>query len=49
MDWYGGFEGRPRVALVHGEPEAMGKLSHRLSTEYGADVVQADFHQTLTL
>jgi metallo-beta-lactamase family protein len=49
IDWYGGFEGRPRVALVHGEPEAMDTLGQRLKSEYRADVVQTGFQQELTL
>jgi metallo-beta-lactamase family protein len=49
MDWYHHFEKRPRVALVHGEPEAMDALAHRLKSEYHADVVQANFQQKLKI
>ena len=49
MDWYHHFEKRPRVVLVHGEPEAMDALAHRLKSEYQADVVQANFQQMLPL
>ncbi|MCA9420650.1 MAG: hypothetical protein KC592_06520, partial [Nitrospira sp.] len=48
-DWYHHFEKRPRVALVHGEPEAMDALARRLKNEYRADVVQANFQQKLTI
>ncbi|GJL68839.1 MAG: MBL fold hydrolase [Nitrospirales bacterium] len=49
MDWYHHFEKRPRVVLVHGEPEAMDALAHRLKGEYRADVVQANFQQKLPI
>ncbi len=49
MDWYGHFVERPRVALVHGEPEAMDTLAQRLKSKYNADVVQASFQQKLTI
>ena len=48
MDWYHHFKKRPRVVLVHGEPEAMDALAHRLKNEYHADVVPANFQQKLT-
>jgi metallo-beta-lactamase family protein len=48
MDWYHHFEKRPRVVLVHGEPEAMDALAHRMKNEYHADVVPANFQQKLT-
>jgi metallo-beta-lactamase family protein len=49
MDWYSQFEGRPRVALVHGEAEAMDTLANKLKNKYQANIVQADFKQTLEL
>jgi metallo-beta-lactamase family protein len=49
LDWYRHFEGRPRVALVHGEPEAMDALAQRLESQYQVHVVQAEFRQKLTL
>ena len=49
MDWYQGFENRPRVALVHGEPEAMEVLAYRLQSECRADVLQAEFRQKVIL
>lgn len=49
IDWYNHFEKRPRVVLVHGEPDTMNTLAHRLKSEYRVDVVQASFQQRLTL
>lgn len=49
LDWYGHFENRPRVALVHGEPQAMEALAGRLTREYGANVTAAEFRQELAL
>jgi metallo-beta-lactamase family protein len=49
LDWYGHFENSPRVALVHGEPEAMDVLSRQLKREYRAEVMQAEFGQKLAL
>ncbi len=49
LDWYGQFENRPRVALVHGEPEAMDVLAGQLTREYRAEVMQAEFGQKLVL
>lgn len=49
LDWYGHFDNRPRVALVHGEPEAMEELAQRLQSEYGSDVVRPEFQQNLEL
>lgn len=49
VDWYANFEGRPRVVLVHGEPEAMDTLAGRLENELHADVIKADYQQSLTL
>ncbi len=48
VDWYDHFKKRPRVVLVHGEPQAMDVLADRLKSEYHADVVQAIFQQKLT-
>ncbi|MCK4508705.1 MAG: MBL fold metallo-hydrolase [Desulfuromonadales bacterium] len=49
VDWYSHFENRPRVALVHGEPEAIDALAQRLKRDCGADVVPANFQQKLML
>jgi metallo-beta-lactamase family protein len=39
--WYGHFEGRPPVVLVHGEDRAREGLAARLQADYGADVTLA--------
>ena len=49
LDWYGHFSNRPRIALVHGEPEAMDTLAGLLKRDFSAEVVQAGFQQTLAL
>ncbi|WP_031435619.1 MBL fold metallo-hydrolase RNA specificity domain-containing protein [Methylomarinum vadi] len=49
LDWYGHFENRPRVVLVHGEPEAMDVLAQRLQDKYQSDVVKPNFQQKLAL
>jgi metallo-beta-lactamase family protein len=38
MAWYGGFENRPPVCLVHGEPGAQQSLAALLRATHGADV-----------
>ena len=51
LDWYGGFRDRPRVALVHGEPEAMDTMAEKLrglqakvwTPEYGARLDLHDY------
>ena len=40
VDWYGGFENRPPVWLVHGETDAQAALARRIAGRYG-DVVNA--------
>ena len=37
--WYGGFEGRPRVAILHGEDGPRQALADRLNAEFGAEAV----------
>lgn len=49
MDWYGRFDGRPKVALVHGEPESMQALAARLHDEFQIDVMQPKFGERLDL
>lgn len=49
MDWYGRFEGRPRLALVHGEPEPMQALAVRLQDELQAEVMQPQFGEQFDL
>ena len=51
LDWYGGFRDRPRVALVHGEPDAMDTMAQKLrglqakvwTPEYGARLDLHDY------
>lgn len=38
VDWYGAIPGRPAVALVHGEEQAMSTLATRLREDLGAPV-----------
>ena len=49
VDWYRRLENRPRIVLVHGEPEAMETLAQRLHRDCRAEVGQASFRQTETL
>ena len=49
LDWYGHFESRPPVVLVHGEPDAMDSLGRQIGSQYGAQVTMAQFRQTLQL
>lgn len=49
MDWYRRFEGGPRVALVHGEPESMDALAARLRDELHVEVMQPEFGERLDL
>ncbi len=49
VDWYRRIEGRPRVVLVHGEPQAMDRLQERLRGDLHADVTQAQFKQVVGL
>lgn len=39
--WYGGFENKPPVYLVHGEPAAGTKLAKRLKADHGCSVNKA--------
>lgn len=48
LHWYEGFEQRPPVALVHGEPEAMAGLSQAL-TQRGVQVTQPQLGERLNL
>jgi metallo-beta-lactamase family protein len=38
MDWYGAFENKPPVCLVHGEPGAQHALANALRSAHGVDV-----------
>jgi metallo-beta-lactamase family protein len=49
LDWYGHFDNRPNVALVHGEPEPAAELARRLEKEYRARVTIPDYQETLSL
>ncbi|WP_405238449.1 MBL fold metallo-hydrolase RNA specificity domain-containing protein [Lentisalinibacter orientalis] len=48
-DWYGAFRGRPPVALVHGEPDAMDALAGELETHFGAAVTCVQRGQKIEL
>ncbi|KAB8318541.1 MBL fold metallo-hydrolase [Tolypothrix campylonemoides VB511288] len=39
LDWYGAIDGRPPVALVHGEPRAREALAGELGERLGAEVL----------
>ena len=49
LQWYAGFERRPPVALVHGEPAAQEALAARLATDHGVRAVLPQRGQTLDL
>ncbi len=49
MNWYAGFEGRPPVALVHGETEAIDRLASTLRETLGARVRVPRAGETLDL
>ena len=49
LDWYGNFDGRPPVVLVHGEAEAQAVLAGRLRQELAARVRIPQLRETLDL
>jgi len=49
LDWYRRFDGRPPVALVHGEPEAMAALADKLDQAGSAKVIQPQLGQVANL
>jgi len=49
LGWYGGFEGRPPVYLVHGEEDAQQVLAAKIRDRYGADVIRATQGQAVDL
>ena len=49
VDWYGAFEGRPPVYLVHGEPDAQRPLVRRLKSELKAPASIAERGQTISI
>lgn len=48
LDWYGQFQGRPQVALVHGEDKARQALQSALRKSYGVEAVLPQLGETLT-
>jgi metallo-beta-lactamase family protein len=48
-DWYAAFRNRPRLLLVHGEPEAREALRQRIADELHADVRSPVWHETVML
>ena len=48
-NWYGGFDGRPRLVLVHGEPVALENLQDTLKDGLDAPVTIARLGQTFDL
>jgi metallo-beta-lactamase family protein len=49
LDWYGGFEGRPPIALVHGEPDPMNALAQQVRELGATKVFIPESGQTLDL
>jgi metallo-beta-lactamase family protein len=48
-NWYGNFKNRPRIVLVHGEPQAQECLSDVLQKELNANVTIAKYRQKINL
>ena len=49
IDWYGAFENRPPLYLVHGEPDAQQALTRELKAQLEAPVSIAEPHQVITI
>lgn len=51
VDWYGSFSGKPRVALVHGEEEALSALRSKLHDSYGVSphIMQLEHDEYLSV
>lgn len=49
LDWYGSFEGRPPVYLVHGEERAQRPLLDKLKSELNAPAHIARFQQKISI
>ena len=49
VDWYRGFENKPPVYLVHGEPAAQKALAERMKTGLEAPVSIASREQTIVI
>ena len=48
-DWYGAFENRPPVALVHGEPASMDALAGKIVETFGTTVTRPEYAQAIAL
>ena len=49
IDWYGAFENKPPVYLVHGEPDAQKALMTKMKRELGAPVTIAGLGETIKI
>jgi metallo-beta-lactamase family protein len=49
LDWYGAFENRPPVALVHGEPASMDALAGKIVETFGTTVTRPEYAQAIAL
>jgi metallo-beta-lactamase family protein len=49
LDWYGGFQGRPPVYLVHGEEKARLALTDKLEQRYGVEARRPRLDETVSL
>jgi metallo-beta-lactamase family protein len=49
VDWYSGFENKPPVYLVHGEPDSQKALAATMRTELKAPVSIARYEQTIEI
>ena len=49
LAWYGGFESRPPLYLVHGERDAQQALAARIREEFGARVTIAEYQQKISV
>ncbi|MDH3435114.1 MAG: MBL fold metallo-hydrolase, partial [Gammaproteobacteria bacterium] len=49
MTWYGAFENRPPVYLVHGEPDAQKVLAKKMRKDLNAPVFIAERGQTIQI
>ncbi len=49
VDWYGAFQNRPPVFLVHGERDAQRALAQKLQSEFAARVTIANYEQSFNI
>jgi metallo-beta-lactamase family protein len=49
INWYAGFENKPPVYLVHGEPESQAPLAAKLAAQSGATVSIAKYGQEIDI